>query len=168
MIDPAGPAFPNNIIQLLHMWLEDQIDDDPNPKTKVKVYMRPLKPTDPQQSIGIYPRLWLPDEQSYEIGRPFVGPTLQTYNVQVQCFVKDMDEVKGLNAHSVLAFLVRRILYYDQGLRLALGQLNITVGGITERLQRFGVRSGGYVSNEIDGKFNYLTTLDTFFETETS
>lgn len=165
-IDPERAAFPNNIIQLLHMWLEDQIDNDPDPKTKVKVYRRPLKPTDPPQCIGIYPRLWLPDESSYEVGSRR-GPTLQTYNIQIQCFVKDSQEDRGLNAHSVMSFLVRRTLYYDDDLRLALGALNITAGGVTERLQRYGARTGNFISNELESQFMYLSTLDTFFETET-
>ncbi len=166
-IDPEYPAFPNNIVKLLHMWLEDQIDDDPDAKTKVKVYRRPLKPSDPVQCIGIFPRMWLPAEDSYEVGN-YRGPTLQTYNVQIQCFVKDMDEDRGLDAHSVMSFLVRRILYHDNDLRLALGSLSVSAGGVTERLQRYGARTGNFISNELESQFMYLSTLDTFFETETS
>ena len=160
-------AFPNNIIQVLDLWFKDQVDDDPDPKTKVKVFKRQLRPTDPNQCIGLVPRMWTPDQNSFEMGGPFYGATLQTYTVTVMCFVKDMDEVRGLNAHAKLSTIVRRILGYDQDLRLALGQLGITIGGITERLQRWGVTGATYLNNEIDGQFNYLCNIETYFETET-
>ncbi len=150
------------------MFFEELIDDDPNPLTKVKVLKRPLAPTDPVQSVGVYPRMWTPDEGSWEMGTPHHGQTLQKYNVQIQCFVKDMDEVRGLNAHSKLATIVKRILYTDEDLRLALGSLSITIGGITERFQRMSITGATYISNEINGEHNFLCTLETIFETETA
>lgn len=168
MIEGDEAAFPNNIIQVIALFLETLVDDDPNPKTKVKVLRRSLSPTDPVQSIGVYARMWTPDEGSWEMGTSFKGQTIQRYAIQIQCYVKHFDEVKGLNAHAKMANIVRNILYRDEDLRLALGALSITIGGITERFQRMAITGSTYVSNEIDGQHNFLCTLETIFETETA
>lgn len=167
MIDPTLPVFPNNVVEVLALACEAYIDPEPDPMKRVQVFRRPLHPEDPPQCIGITGSLWTPDVQSHEISK--VEPTLQTYIVMIQCFVKDMDEKKGLASHSVLSKLVRNMIYRRAELRVALGNLSDITGGATERLQRYGVRSQAYISGEVPaGTFMYLSTLETYFETETT
>jgi hypothetical protein len=167
MIDPTLPVFPNNIVEVLALACEAYIDPEVDPMKRVKVLRRPIVPTDPVQCIGISGQLWTPNDQSFEM--PSVEPTLQTYSVKIQCFVKDMEEKRGLAAHSVLSKLVRNMVYRNANLRLALAALNDTTGSAVERLQRYGVRSQDYISGEVPaGTFMYLSTLDTYFETETT
>lgn len=166
MIDPEAPVFPNNIVETLALACEAYIDPEPDPTKRVKVFRRALVPEDPIQSIGIFGQMWTPDNTSHEISR--VEPTLQTYLVRMHCFVKDMDEKRGLAAHSVLSKLVRNMVYRRPELRLALGSLVDSTGGATERLQRWGIGTQNYISGEVTGQFLYLSTLDLNFETETS
>lgn len=166
MIDPTAPVFPNNIVEVLALACEAYIDDEPDPKKRVQVLRRPITPEDPVQCIGIFGQMWTPDVSSHEIGT--VEPTLQAYDIKVQCLVKDMEEKRGLAAHSVLSKLVRNMVYRQPQLRLALSSLSDATGGATERLQRYGLRSQDYVSGEVTGQFLYLSTLNLYFETETS
>lgn len=167
MIDPTTPVFPNNIVEVLALGCEAYIDLEPNPAKRVKVLRRPINPTDPNQCIGISGQLWTPDENSHEM--PSVEPTLGNYTIKIQCFVKDMDEMRGLSSHSVLSKLVRNMVYRNATLRTALTNLSDSTGGAVERLKRYGVRSQEYISGEVPaGTFMYLSTLDCYFETETT
>lgn len=160
MITSDLPVFPNNIVlQVAERF--DQIDPD------VSVFRRPLRNTDPQQSIGVFASIWNPDDQSLEMmGRMPGEPTLQNYMLNVQAFVKDGDEERGLAVHSILSALVRRVLYRDNDLRLALQGLSVASDGTTEILKRWQVRSQRYVNNDIEGQWLYLSTLELWMETE--
>lgn len=164
MIAPDEAVFPNNVVILLETAFQG-IDPD------LSVFKRPLRPTDPVQSIGIVAQLWDPDEESVEMRGMFSPgpsqPTLQRYLLGVQAFVKDGDEVRGLAAHSVLSNRVRGVLYRGEGLRLALQGLSATdSSGATERLQRWGIRTQRYFANEIESEWLYLSTLEFWIETE--
>lgn len=161
LFDGSTTAFPDNVVKVMaarfgQLWSPD-----------VQIWRRRLKVTDDTQSIGIYPGTWEPDEQSYEIGPIAPEPTVQTYRVMVQAFVKDSDEELGTSNHSVMNKAVRDTLYRDNPLRVGLSALSITTGGITERIQRRGITRATYLSNEISGVFFYLSTLEFWFETET-
>jgi len=167
LINPTDPVFPNNIVEVLALSCEAYIDSEPDATLRVSVLRRPLIPVDSIQCIGIFCQKWTPDRQSFEI--PSNEPTLQRYTIKIQCLIKDMDENRGLAAHSVLSKLVRNMVYRNQNLRVALTSLNDNTGGVMERLQRYGIRSQDYISGEIKGGFfMHLSTLDTYFETETS
>lgn len=163
MIDATEPVFPNNAVALIKIALQT-IDAD------LRIYGRPLRSSDPAQSIGVFPQLWQPDEQSYEMRGGPEGPsepTLSRYQIAVQGFIKDLDEERGLATHSVLSKQIRTTLYRNSPLMVALRMLAVTMNGSTERTQRCGVMTARYLSNEIDGNFLYLSTLDFFLETET-
>ena len=166
MIDPTDPVFPNNLVEVLALAFEAYVDPEIDPDIRVKVLRRALVPVDPNQCIGIFAQAWVPDIESFEI--PSNEPTLQKYTIKIQCLVKDMDENRGLAAHSVLSKLVRNIVYRNNNLRVALTGLFDNTGGSMERLQRYGIKSQDYISGENKATFIYLSTLDTYFETETS
>lgn len=161
MISQDEPVFPNNITSLIAL-RSQMIDPD------LYVCQRPLRSSDPNQSIGIVPVQWSPEEDSAEIrGRSNFGATLSQYTLGIQAFVKDMEEERGLAAHSVLSALIRSMLYRDDVLRVGLSALSVTMNGSTERAQRWGIRTQRYVSNEISGSYLYLSTLEVWLETET-
>lgn len=163
MIVPDETLFPNNVVNLvaIHSQL---IDPD------LFVTKRPLRNTDPNQSVGVSAVLWTPDDDSTEMrGGPYgpSEPTLSTYRIAIQAFIKDMDEIKGLATHSVLSKRVRNMLYRDAQLRIGLASLSTSMSEVTERAQRWGVATQRYFSNELNGSWLYLSTLEFWLETET-
>jgi hypothetical protein len=164
-IDANAAVFPNNVISLIATRAQ-YIDSD------LYVAKRPLRASDPSESFGVFAHQWEPNNNSQEMrGVPTPGPnepTLQTYLIGLQAFIKDFQEDRGLAKHSVLSSYVRAMLYRDDPLRVGLAALSVTQTGRTERAMRWGVRTQRYLSNEIDGNFLYLSTLEFFLETETN
>jgi hypothetical protein len=162
VLDVNEPVFPNNAVVLLSDALQG-IDED------MTVLRRPLRPSDPDHSIGIFGSLWQPDEESYEMGhRNPSEPTLSSYQLGIQALIKDGDEERGLILHSLLSMRIRSVLYRNEALHVALGSLFVTDGTSVERTRRWGVRNQRYMNNDIEGKFVYLSTLEYWLETETS
>ena len=171
MIDANTIVFPNNVVELVNLRLSLTIDPVPDPVNgNVQYYKRPLRPTDPAQSIGVFPVDWLPDDDSKEFrGAAQLGisqPTLSKYYFNVQGFVKDTDQVRGIKVHSIMSSQIRAILYKDNPLRVGLAALQVTVNGYTEKFQRLGVRTQRFITNEIDNAWVYLSTLEFWVETE--
>jgi hypothetical protein len=165
MIDPSlGLDFPNNFVHCLAE-VYPALDEDGD----LVIQKRPLRPTDPNYSVGIYGTLWQPDEESYEIGHEAVGePTLSRYQVGVQSLIKDGDTQRGLAVSSILAKRLRVVLYRNQPLRLALGSLVVQDGAFKESMRRWGVRSQRFMSNDIEGTFVTISVMDLWLETESS
>lgn len=162
MVSADDTIFPNNIVSLTAAraaLLDDQLH----------VLKRPLRASDPNQSVGVTAAIWTPNDRSQEmLGEQFaVQPTLSRYIVNVQGFIRDMDEERGLNVHTVLARMLRAMLYTDQPLRVALSQLSSTLGPTTERSQRWGISQQRFFVNEIKGEWLYLSILEFWLETET-
>lgn len=163
MISADTVLFPNNVVNLI---ADTAIELDP---PDLKVYKRPLKASDPNQSVGVYATQWQPNQESLEILGRSTGmePSLNRYQLTVQAFVKDMDEQRGLARHSILSEMVRTMLYRDESLALGLRSLNTELNGVQKRLRRWWVSSGRYVSNEISGQWLHLSTLEFWIEVET-
>lgn len=152
-------VFPNNAQSLIKARLDDLYGDE------VLVVGRRLKPTDDTMSIGVAPDMWIPDESSFEFRS--LEPTVGTYTIWIQSFVKNSDEEEGVQLGSVLAKVVRTTLYRDMPLQVGLNSLSVTMMGATETIQRRGIRRSQYLSTEIQGNFLYLNTLEYYIETET-
>ena len=150
-IDETTAVFPNNIISLIKT--RAAYIDPPT----LYVATRPLRASDPSESFGVFAAQWEPNQNSYEIkGSSNPGPnepTLQTYLIAIQAFVKDFQEDRGLAKHSVLSKYVRAMLYRDDPLRLGLAALSVSMNGSVERAKRWGIRTQRYLSNEIEGAF---------------
>ncbi len=160
MLDDSQNVFPNNIVAAIASAMAG-IDPD----TTIK--KRPLRPSDPNQSLGIWGALWDPAEESLEIGHSPIGePTLGTYQIGVQSFIKDGDQERGLRIHSIFAARVRRVLYRDQGLRVSLASMSVIDGPVTESFRRWRVGNQRYMNNDIDGTFVFAATVECFAETE--
>jgi len=148
-------GFPNNVVEVL----SDEFGSIENLQYVLK---RPLNSTDPDMSIGIYALDWVP--QSFEIGQ--YEPVLATYHYALQAFVKHANEEEGILKHTLLSKLVRSMLYRETSIRVRLGALSETSLGIKERTQRWGVRQQRFISNELEGQFLFLSTMELWLETE--
>ena len=174
MIDESLPVFPNNVAETIRVRFEmpGVIDDEVDPTQRITILKRPLRPTDPNQSVGLIPVNWVPNQESLEIrGLPSPGPqepTLQQYMLHVQAFVRDPEEMRGLAVHSVLTSRIRAVLYRDVPLRVGLAALAVNLVGATEQLKRWGFLQTRYLSNEVNGNWLYLSTTELWIETETT
>lgn len=160
MIQPGDVLFPNNVIAVICARIPSYIDPD------VKVFRRPLRASDPQQCIGVFPLTWAPDETSIEMRSN--EPTLQRYPVVIQAVVKDSNEANGISVHSILAKKIRSMWYADPVLHAMLTPLSSVIDNSTERMQRRGATQQRYLSNEITGVWIYTSWLEAYFETETT
>ena len=162
MIETNDEIFPNNIITRIAVRIPVAVDVD------TTVLLRPLRPSDPNQSIGIYPQTWSPDEDSYEISPQMRNiPTLQDYRVYVQSFIKHGDEPTALNLHCVLAQRIRAMLYSDTQLQLAFAELIDTSSGKTERAMSWKPRAQRFISNEVSGSFLQSSITEFWLQTAT-
>lgn len=161
MIDPSlESGFPNNVVKCLMIVLP-AVDED------CVVIPRPLRPSDPNMSIGVYASLWTPNEESLEIGHVAPGePSLGRYRLGIQTLIKDADAERGLASSSIFANRIRRVVYRNGPLRVALASLQVQDGDFRESFRRWGVASQQYMSNEIEKTFVTVSVLDLWIETE--
>lgn len=163
MIAADPTVFPNNVVSASKTRVQT-FDAD------LFVTSRPLRDSDPPQSVGVFASLWNPEEDSLEMKGLPVGrqePTLQRYRVTIQALTKNMDEETGIFEHATLSKMVRGMLYRDEALRVQLATLVWTDGLTTERAKRWGVVNQRFISNEIGGVWLYLSILEFWLETET-
>lgn len=157
-------VFPSNVISLVAARMHQKW-----PSTDIK--MRALRVSDRVNAIGIFPSDWTPDPDSYEMQQPInpspAGhPTIQSYLISFQAFVKDMEAERAIRIHSLMSKAIRSLLYHDVPLALGLQSLRVEMDGITEVIQRRHIGRQKYLSNEIDGSWLYLSTLQYMIETE--
>jgi hypothetical protein len=165
LLEADEAIFPNNLVKWIAIAMEGI---DPG----VKVFKRPLRNSDPQQSIGVFGQLWMPEQDSLEmqsLGNPAPQqPTIQRYQLSVQAFVKDAEEARGLAVHSVLSQRVRSVLYTNPDLQVVFSELKANLGeGWVESMRRWGITVARYYSNDLNGTNVYLTTTELWTETET-
>lgn len=172
MFEDAELYFPNNVVKMVHDFIVERGgSSDPE---GLHVFMRPLRKTDPKLSVGVFASLWFPDEQSYEIGGATLGgmrqePTLQQYVMSIQGLVVDGDEERGLAKSSAMAKMLRDMFLRDPHVGVALSGLSIVgADGLTERVKRRWIRTQRYISNEVQGSWTYLSSLELTIETETT
>lgn len=170
MIDLEAVHFPQNVINLLSDLIPTRLD------SRLNVFRRALRTTDPNLSIGFVAAQWTPDEESYEIGgAPSYlggagrgGATILRYQVAIQAYVRVMDEQEGLAQHSAMASAIRAMLLTDPELGVAFGALRADAGVTgTEKFLRCKISSQRYASNELDGKWLYMSVTELIIETET-
>lgn len=173
MFENADLQFPNNVVKVIADELVKLNGDPPDPNG-ISVFRRPLRQGDPKLSAGIFASLWLPNEQSYEIGGATLGgmrqeATLNQYVISIQTLVMDADETRGLAVSAAFAKTVRDMLLRNPHVGVALSSLSVTdANGLTERVHRRSIRTQRYISNEVQGSWTYLASLELTIETETS
>ncbi|AOE44529.1 hypothetical protein SEA_JUMBO_16 [Gordonia phage Jumbo] len=165
MIDANTLCFPNNVVDFLAIALEG-IDPDS------RIKKRPIADTDDTQTIAVFPVAWSPNNDSMEMQGRRNEPTLQRYVIMAQSFIADMDEERGIRAHSLLAARVRHTLYRGEAVALNLPTLKVTfedtAGSVEERVARWGITGQDYMNNQVPstGKNLFLSTTEIFVETE--
>lgn len=166
MISADEEVFPNNAVSMIAARCS-LLD----PAEEVAVFRRPLRESDPVQSIGIFAALWTPDMESLEMKGGFAPgpqePTIQKYSIAIQALAKDMDEERGSATHSVMSKMILAMLYRDEPLRIGLAGLWATMFGSTERTKRWGITTQRFLNNELDSEWLYLSTVECWLETET-
>lgn len=160
-----GGAFPYNVVQVI----TTEYTSEKYPDVEI-VVERPLTTLDASFSIGIVALTWVPGAheragQDNLLGQ--IEPTLATYHYAIQSLVRHTDPIEGLATAALLAKQVRTMLVRDPQVRLRLAALSETSLGATERLQRWGVGTQRYASNELEGEWLYLATTELWVETET-
>lgn len=151
MIEGNEAVFPNVVVDLLFSRAFESLPVQ-------AVLKRPMRATDLDQSVFVYSSNWRPDTTSYEIG--FHGPTVEKYEVGMQALIKDTDRDRGANRLGVLSELIRTFVYSDSDLRLGLGQLSTSFGGMTKKVQRTTVTKQNYfVATPKARQFLYLSEL---------
>lgn len=155
----ADSVFPDNAVALIKTRIPLAVDAD------LFVVRRPLNKTDPAQSVGVFPLTSVPDDTSIEIQS--LEPTLNRYHIIIQSMVRDMDEMRGTNIHSILGTMLRKMFYRDNPLHVGLTALSVTMFNSTERMQRRGITQQRYLSNEVQGQFIFTSWIEAWIETET-
>ena len=164
MISPDLLCFPNNIVELLADALTDVAPESaPGADDGVRIVKRRLRKNDLTQTIGVTPGVWIPEEDSFELGS--IEPTKQGYTATVEALVVDSDEERGIATHSALSFAVRHMLYRDTSLMQALAELEVRVGGYTEKLVTWGISQQQFMNNDVNSQFMFLSRLDLWYTT---
>lgn len=164
IITPNVICFPNNIVELLADGLQDIAPHStPGADDGLRVVKRRARTTDSTYTLAIAPGVWIPEEASYELGR--VEPTEQGYTVTVEALIVDSDEERGIEAHSSLSFAVRHMLYRDEALMEALTELEVSVGGYTEKLKAWGLTQQLFMNNDDKSTFMFLSRVDLWYKT---
>ena len=151
--------YPMNVVDEVAVSLEEYLDDE------VVILKRPLRPSDPYRSVGIFPTTNDVVAGSLEIGGNG-EPTLQQYMYRIQNLCRHADEVLGRRQYAVDTKIIKTILYRDPALRLRLAALNDVSLGFQERFQKFTVGTQRYINNELNGQFMYLSVTEFSVETE--
>lgn len=149
----------SDIIGVLGTALGDAL----GPSVTASVFSRPLRPTDPDISMGVYLVDWTP--RDYQIGQP--EPVVGTYEIRVDLLVKHLEEITGRDLSGKYAKMIRTMLYGDADLRVALTAITESYNGRVERVQKCAVRSQKFLNNEVRGTFLYLASSEFYVETET-
>ncbi len=166
-LNPDEVHFPMNIVFVLEQAIKT-INPDTDDEEGLRVFKRPLLPTDDTESVGITAMTWTPRQDSVEIvGRRF-EPTLQNYSIGIQSMVKGYDEARAFATSSVLGSRLRRLLYGSPVLEVGLRGLAVTYGtsGPTESVKRWNIPVQNFQNGAVDNSYILLSTLELVVETE--
>ena len=154
----ADTPFPDNILDELQVTMAEYM-------TEFAILRRPLRHTDPAQSLGIFAADWTPNQDTIQMG-PQREPVVATYDLRIQLLIKATDEVTGRSMFGLSSKTLRAILYRDPDLVVRLTALTETILGTRETVKKFGVRRQRFLNNELQGRLMWLATTDLWLETE--
>lgn len=156
--DPGDTFFPYNVVQVLEDFIWS-IDSD------ITFFRRPLKKTDPTQSVGLIPARSYYKKDSQEVGR--VEKTIKCYDIMVQTLIADTDAGRGLRIHSLFAKHIIELLARDGALRVGLRDLATTdTRGVKEALTQHEAGEQIFHTNRQDASFKFLSTTEFSIETQ--
>lgn len=126
------------------------------------IVMRPIRTTDPNNCLAIHPANWVPKQ-------PFIGqqmPGLATYDYRLQFLHKNTSEEEGGEFHATISKRLRTMLYQGNALRVLFAAINESVDGVRERIGLTGVRQQRFLSTEMSGSYNFLSTIEYWTDVE--
>ncbi|USH45016.1 hypothetical protein SEA_CAMERICO_19 [Gordonia phage Camerico] len=165
MLDPSNLCFPNNVQDLL----VGKFKGIDAPDTKV--VRRPIRETDDNQTIGVFPVAWSPVIDSKEMVGRYSEPTFQRYTILVQAYVIDAEEERGIRKHALLSHLVRHTLYRDPALAVVLSEVDVEFPAGSRPSREF-VSKWDVVGQDFQNQkqknntFIFLSTTEMYVETE--
>lgn len=175
---PATPVFPYNLVDIIVQALQE-IDPHTDPtdmsgggRDGLRIYKRRLRETDATESVGVFPTVWDPTEDSVEMrGDAVPRATVQRYPINVMSYVESMDEDQGIQMHSYLASLIRDVLHESEVLEALLPVTKAALLTKTETVFRYGVLSQSFIGGQMEsgrraGYFGYLSTTEFYVDTQ--
>lgn len=154
-------AFPDLFVFTLHDRLQTDLVAY-GTDTSASFFKRPLRPADPNFSVGVFEADMEPIE--YEIGNT-TNPSLMRWNAGIQVLVKDGNEESGRAARAKLLWRVRQTLF-SSGCVSAVMTLRDSV--TNERCTKYRLKRIAYASgdaNEAHFKY-YIGQVEVYFDTE--
>ena len=151
-------SFPQNVIDAILPSVAELMPG-------YEVLQRPLRHLDPDQSLGIFPADWTPNQETVQMGDQ-AEPAIAVYEFRIQVLIKASDEEMGRALFALACKSIRVMLYRDAALIVRLQALNETLLGTVESMKRYGVRRQRFLNNELQGRLMWLATTDFFLETE--
>jgi len=168
IFDVDLPFFPYNVINELVTALQELAPhSDPRLQDGLRIHRRSLNNGDSGDSIGIYPVLYDPIEESVEMrGRVAAEPTRVTYPIEIESLVVDADEWAGIRAHSLLAAMIRNEIHRSELLEARLPQLVTEVRGVVERYSGHRVSGQTFISSRPESMFSFMSVTTVIVTTE--
>lgn len=158
-LEPEG--FPDLFVYAVRDALHAEMRDDPDFPADGAILIRPVRPQDPSRSISVVEGDATP--KVYEIGgRP--DPSILTWTVAVQVFVKHSDETEGRNIRKRLLSRARKALF----LPTTVSSIMTLNDGI-ERVSKFNMQRIDFASAEArdaNKQFFLLGQIELTFDTE--
>lgn len=170
--DPTELYFPYNVMFVLEDALQELAPHTSDTQRDgLRIYQRRLRQGDESESIGIFPTNWEPDDESAEMrGRSgAVVDTFQRYPIQVQSWIQDTDEFRGITHHAYLAALVRETLVHSPILAIDLPTLAVGVRGgvMEERTAKWGLLGQDLLSADLgSNQFGFLAVTRFYVDTQ--
>jgi len=160
--------FPYNVIGVLRDSLQELAPhSDPRLKDGLRIHLRPLNQGDSGDSIGIYPVLYDPLEESTEMrGRIAAEPTRVNYPIEIEALVVDGDEWAGIRAHSLLAAMIRNEINRSEYLEANLPPLVTEIRGVRERYSGHRVSGQSFISTRPESMFSFMSVTTVIVTTE--
>lgn len=123
---------------------------------------RQANSTDANGFVGITISEWQPEEAT--IGRG-IEPVSGIYHIVMQALTKNTDRAEGQVEHYLLADALKRLIYRDSDLLLAINTIHVddTLG---EHTLVWGMVGQRFLDEKVGSDFTFLSATTLFFKTE--
>lgn len=123
---------------------------------------RQANSTDSNGFVGITIAEWAPEEAT--IG-PGMEPVSGIYHLAVQAMTKNTNRAEGQVEHYLLADAIKRAIYRDSDLQLAMNTIRVD-DTLRERTLLWGIVGQRFADDRVGTEFTFLSVTTLFFKTE--
>jgi hypothetical protein len=127
---------------------------------------RPLNPTDPNRTIGVFPATWVANPDEKLIGMGNREPYESVYNLAIHNLIIHGDAIEGRRVYSIDSKAIRAILYRDEQFHVTLGGLTETFMGSVERVKKYDVLRQEFMVGRTGIGFTFLCKTEFIITTE--